>query len=100
MWYVSGNRDEDLFEQADRFIADRTNAREHISFGYGIHRCIGARLAELQLRILMEEMAERRLEIELAGPPVREANPFLSNILSVPVYPQIAIQIGPAQLQR
>lgn len=85
MWYVSGNRDEAVFDQGERFIADRPNARDHISFGYGIHRCLGARLAELQLRILMEEMAERRIEIELAGNIVREAHPFLSNVLSVPV---------------
>ena len=52
MWYVSGNRDESQFEDADRLIIDRPNARSHVSFGYGIHRCMGNRLGEMQLRIL------------------------------------------------
>ena len=58
MWYISANRDESVFENADKLIVDRENARRHLSFGYGIHRCVGARLAELQIRILLEEMAE------------------------------------------
>jgi len=85
MWYISANRDEAVFENADRFLADRRNAREHIAFGYGIHRCLGARLAELQLRILLEELAVRKLVVEPAGTAVREPHPFLSNVLSVPV---------------
>ncbi|MBI1399562.1 cytochrome P450 [Hyphomonas sp.] len=85
MWYISGNRDEAVFENPDRFIADRKNARDHIAFGYGIHRCLGARLAELQLRILLEEMASRKVIVRRVGPVVREAHPFLTNVLSVPV---------------
>lgn len=85
MWYISGNRDETVFQDPDRFIADRKNARDHIAFGYGIHRCLGARLAELQLRILLEEMATRNIIVQRAGPVVREAHPFLTNVLSVPV---------------
>lgn len=85
MWYISGNRDEAVFEDPDRFIADRKNARDHIAFGYGIHRCIGARVAELQVRILLQEMAARKIVIKRAGPVVREGNPFLTNVLSVPV---------------
>ena len=59
MWYLSGNRDESVFDDADRFIIDRPNARQHVSFGYGLHRCMGNRLAEMQLRILWEEILAR-----------------------------------------
>jgi cytochrome P450 len=56
MWYLSGNRDESIFPEADRLIIDRENARQHVSFGFGIHRCMGNRLAEMQLRVLWEEI--------------------------------------------
>lgn len=85
MWYLSGNRDESLFAEGDRFIADRENARRHLSFGYGVHRCVGARLAELQLQTLMSEMAARNMKVELVGEVVREAHPFVGIIKSVPV---------------
>ncbi len=71
MWYISANRDESVFEDADKLIVDRENARRHLSFGYGIHRCVGARLAELQIRILLEEMAKRRLRPNVVGEPER-----------------------------
>ncbi|MFC4293303.1 cytochrome P450 [Sphingorhabdus arenilitoris] len=71
LWYLSANRDESVFERADDIIVDRENARRHLSFGYGIHRCVGARLAELQIRILLEEMAARRLRINLQQEPER-----------------------------
>ena len=67
MWYISANRDETVFENPDKLIVTRENARRHLSFGYGIHRCVGARLAELQLRILLEEMHERRMRVRVAG---------------------------------
>jgi len=67
LWYISANRDESVFENADKLIVDRDNARRHLSFGYGVHRCVGARLAELQLRILLEEMHERRMQVRVAG---------------------------------
>jgi len=67
LWYISANRDESVFENADQIIVDRDNARRHLSFGYGIHRCVGARLAELQLRILLEEMHERRMQVNPTG---------------------------------
>jgi cytochrome P450 len=73
MWYLSANRDEAVFDDADRLIVDRENARQHLSFGFGIHRCLGARLAELQLRILLEEMIKRRMMVEIVGPPERPA---------------------------
>ncbi len=56
MWYVSGNRDPEAIEDPDNFIIDRPRPRQHLSFGFGIHRCVGNRLAELQLRILWEEI--------------------------------------------
>ncbi len=67
LWYVSANRDESVFEDADTLILKRENARRHVSFGYGIHRCVGARLAELQLKILMEEMHTRRMRVRVTG---------------------------------
>jgi cytochrome P450 len=71
LWYLSANRDETVFENADRLMVARENARRHLSFGYGIHRCVGARLAELQIRILLEEMAKRRLRPNVTEQPER-----------------------------
>jgi cytochrome P450 len=68
LWYISANRDEEVFPNADKIIVDRDNARRHLAFGYGIHRCVGARLAELQLRILLEEMHARRMQVNPTGP--------------------------------
>jgi cytochrome P450 len=67
MWYISANRDEAVFTDPDKLIVTRDNARRHVSFGHGIHRCIGARLAELQLRVLLEEMQARRLRVHVTG---------------------------------
>jgi len=69
MWYVSGNRDEREIDQADQFIIDRKNARKHLSFGFGVHRCMGNRLAEMQLRILWEEIIKRFDNIEVVDDP-------------------------------
>ena len=69
MWYVSGNRDERNIENPDQFIIDRKNARNHLSFGFGVHRCMGNRLAEMQLRILWEEILKRFDNIEVLGEP-------------------------------
>lgn len=85
MWYASGNRDETVFEDAEKLIVDRPNARQHLSFGFGIHRCMGNRLAEMQLRVLLEEMLPRFKRIELAGEPVRGANNIIRAIVDVPV---------------
>ena len=63
MWYISGNRDEEKIERADEFIVDRAKPRQHLSFGAGIHRCVGDRLAEQQIRILWEEVLQSRPEI-------------------------------------
>ena len=59
MWYASGNRDEEVFDRADDFIVDRQNARNHISFGFGIHRCVGSHLARMELRVALEVWLER-----------------------------------------
>ncbi len=67
LWYLSANRDESVFEDADKIDFTRENARRHLAFGYGIHRCVGARLAELQLRILLEEMHARRMRVKVTG---------------------------------
>jgi len=84
LWYISGNRDESVFEDADRLKVDRENARRHLSFGYGIHRCVGARLAELQISILLEEMAKRRMRVNVAGPPDRVPACFVNGYRKLP----------------
>jgi cytochrome P450 len=71
LWYNSSNRDESVFPNADHWDVNRANSRRHQSFGYGIHRCLGARLAELQVTTLIEEMVKRGMEVTLAAPPER-----------------------------
>jgi len=85
MWYVSGNRDEAMFDAADAFRIDRENARKHIAFGFGIHRCMGNRVAELQLRIAWEEILERFRTIEVVGEPVRVRSSFVKGYQELPV---------------
>ena len=85
MWYLSGNRDESIFDDADRFLIDRPNARQHLSFGFGIHRCMGNRLAEMQLRVLWEEILNRFSNVELVGDVERVPNNFIRGISNVPV---------------
>lgn len=71
LWYASANRDESVFPDGDRIIVDRENARRHLAFGYGIHRCVGARVAELQLTALISEMQRRRLRVNVLAEPER-----------------------------
>ena len=85
MWYLSGNRDESVFPDADRFIIDRPNARGHVAFGFGVHRCMGNRLAELQLRVLWEEILKRFRKVEVVGDITRLSNNFIRGIGEVPV---------------
>ncbi|MBF9151379.1 cytochrome P450 [Novosphingobium jiangmenense] len=85
MWYISGNRDESVFTDAERFDVTRENARRHIGFGHGIHRCVGARLAEVQIAAVIEEIATRRLRITPQGAPTRLASPFLHGFTAMPV---------------
>jgi cytochrome P450 len=77
MWYFSGNRDESVFEDANRLIIDRKNARQHLSFGFGIHRCMGNRMAEMQLRTLWEEIQKRFERVEVVGEPERSLSTFV-----------------------
>jgi cytochrome P450 len=85
MWYVSGNRDEEAIDRADEFIIDRKNARHHLSFGFGIHRCMGNRMAEMQLRVLWEEIMKRFRFIEVMGEPKRLRSSFIKGVLELPV---------------
>jgi cytochrome P450 len=77
MWYVSGNRDDTVIEDADAFIIDRPQARRHLSFGFGIHRCVGNRLAEMQLKIVWEEVLKRFPKIEVLEEPKRVFSTFV-----------------------
>jgi len=85
MWYVSGNRDERFMADPDAFVIDRPDVRKHLSFGFGIHRCMGNRLAELQLRILWQEILNRFARIEVVGEPVRTASSFVHGFTALPV---------------
>ncbi len=85
MWYISGNRDSEAIENADQFIIDRKNPRHHVSFGFGIHRCMGNRLAEMQLRIVWEEIMKRFKMIEVVGKTERVMSNFVKGYTEVPV---------------
>jgi cytochrome P450 len=85
MWYVSGNRDEDMFDNPDDFVIERRNARNHISFGFGIHRCLGLRLAELQLRIVWEEILKRFDTITVVDQPKWTYSNFVKGYETLPV---------------
>ncbi|MES2033968.1 MAG: cytochrome P450 [Pseudomonadota bacterium] len=85
MWYVSGNRDETVIEQPNAYIIDRERPRQHISFGFGIHRCVGNRLAELQLQIIWEEILKRFPEIVVTGEPKRSYSVFVRGYETLPV---------------
>ena len=89
MWYVSGNRDEAAIPRANEFLIDRQNARQHLSFGYGIHRCMGNRLAEMQLRILWEEIQKRISFIEVIAEPTRTYSTFVKG------YSHLAVKVHP-----
>jgi cytochrome P450 len=77
MWYLSGNRDDTAIERANDFIIDRARPRQHLSFGFGIHRCVGNRLAEMQLKIRWEEILQRFAVIEVLGEPKRILSNFV-----------------------
>jgi cytochrome P450 len=85
MWYASGNKDERFFDHPHEFIVDRKDARRHISFGFGIHRCVGNRLGELQLQILWQEILKRFDRIELLDEPSRTPNAFVKGYTWMPV---------------
>jgi cytochrome P450 len=85
MWYLSGNRDASAIDEPQRFIIDRARPRQHLSFGFGIHRCVGNRLAELQLKILWQEILQRFPVIEVVGPQVRVRSNLVNGITALPV---------------
>ena len=85
MWYISANRDEAVFADAERFDVGRSNARRHLGFGHGIHRCVGAKLAEDQLATLIGEIVSRGWKLVPEGAPTRLPSPFLHGFTSVPV---------------
>jgi len=85
MWYLSGNYDDTVIEDADQFIIDRKNPRKHVAFGFGIHRCMGNRLAEMQLRILWEEIMRRFSFVEVVGEPERVRSNFVRGYRTLPV---------------
>jgi cytochrome P450 len=84
MWYVSGNRDETVIENPDAFIIDRDRPRQHLSFGFGIHRCVGNRLAEMQLRVVWEEILKRFPVVEVVGEPIRAKSCLVREYSSLP----------------
>ena len=85
MWYISANRDEAVFKDAEQFDVGRDNARRHLGFGHGIHRCVGAKLAEAQLACVIEEVVNRGITVVPHGAPTRLASPFLHGFTAMPV---------------
>jgi cytochrome P450 len=85
MWYVSGNRDEAVIADPDSYIIDRERPRTHLSFGFGVHRCVGNRLAELQLTIIWEEILRRFPVIEVQAEPLRTHSVFVKGYETLPV---------------
>jgi cytochrome P450 len=85
MWYVSGNRDESVMERPDEFWIGRPRVRQHLSFGFGIHRCVGNRLGELQLKIIWEEILKRFSRIEVVEEPTRTLSAFVRGYRTMPV---------------
>jgi cytochrome P450 len=85
MWYASGNRDEEVIDRPDVFWIDRPNVRQHLSFGFGLHRCMGNRLAEMQLSILWEEIMQRFHKVEIVGDVERVYSSFVKGYTRMPV---------------
>ncbi len=85
MWYISGNRDEEVIENPNAYIIDRERPRHHMSFGFGVHRCVGNRVAEMQLTIIWEEILKRFPEIRVVGEPTRTYSSFVHGFETLPV---------------
>ncbi|ATQ41061.1 cytochrome P450 [Caulobacter mirabilis] len=92
MWYVSGNRDDEVIDRPNEFIIDRERPRHHMSFGFGIHRCVGNRLAEMQLRVVWEEILKRYPVIDVVGEPRRVYSSFVKGYEELPV--RIPARVG------
>jgi cytochrome P450 len=85
MWYVSGNRDEEVIPEPNRYNIERERPRQHLSFGFGIHRCVGNRLAELQLKVIWEEILRRFPKVQVVGEPRRVYSSFVKGYEYLPV---------------
>ena len=85
MWYVSANRDETAIERAGEFLIDREDSKRHLSFGWGVHFCMGSRIAEMQVRVLWEEILKRFRTIEVVGEPQRVRSSFVKGYRTLPV---------------
>jgi cytochrome P450 len=85
MWYVSGNRDDSVIDRPNDYWIERPRVRQHLSFGFGIHRCVGNRLAELQLKIIWEEILKRFPKIEVVGEPTYVYSSFVHGYERLPV---------------
>ena len=85
IWYLSGNRDLTAIANPDQFIIDRARPRQYLSFGFGIHRCLANRLAEMQLRVLWEEILDRFVQVEVVGEPERVSSCLFRAITQLPV---------------
>lgn len=85
MWYISGNRDETVIDNPNAYMIDRARPRHHMSFGFGVHRCVGNRVAEMQLTIIWEEILKRFPRIEVVGEPVRTYSSFVHGFESMQV---------------
>ena len=85
MWYISGNRDETVIDNSNAYMIDRARPRHHMSFGFGVHRCVGNRVAEMQLTIIWQEILKRFPRIEVVGEPVRTYSSFVHGFESMQV---------------
>ena len=85
MWYISGNRDESVIHDPETLTVGRNQPRRHLSFGFGIHRCLGNRLAEMQLKVLWEEILKRFKAIDVVKPEVRVRSNFIHGISELEV---------------
>ena len=85
MWYISGNRDESVIHDPETLTVRRNQPRRHLSFGFGIHRCLGNRLAEMQLKVLWEEILKRFKAIDVVKPEVRVRSNFIHGISELEV---------------
>ena len=87
--YVSGNRDEDVFDDPFRFDVGR-DPNKHVAFGYGVHFCLGAALARMEMNSFFTELVPRLKSVELAGPPQLSATTFVGGLKHLPIRYEIS----------
>lgn len=85
LWYISGNRDADAITDPESFVIDRKKARQHLSFGFGAHHCVGYRVAELQLKVAWQEIMKRFRFVEVVGEPKRVCSNVIHGYTELPV---------------